>query len=85
MSLTGYDYTLNGRCVAVLLQSGDDSDQLERFFSQLAAAPFTRGDYREDDVHGRTVEVVLHEHWVIAYWADHAVKQVHIVDIEDVG
>lgn len=40
---------------------------------------------RETDSQGRTVEVLLHEEWLVTFWADHAVKQVHIVELEVVG
>jgi len=49
---------------------------------RLAVAPFTRGGYQEFDSQGRTVEVIAYESWIVGFWVDHAVKQVHIVDIE---
>lgn len=85
MTPAGYEYTLNSRCIASLLQAGDESDRMERIFSMLAATPFGLGDYQEIDGHGRAVQVILHEHWVISFWTDHAAKQAHIIDLEDVG
>jgi hypothetical protein len=85
VSPSGYDYTLNGRCVACLLEAGENADRLERLFSKLGAQPFSRGDYQERDSSGRTLEVLLQERWLITYWADHATKQVHVIDLEDVG
>lgn len=81
MSQLGYDYTLNSCCVA----AGDDAGQLVAFLSRMAASPFTSGDYQESDNQGRQVEVVLHERWLISFWPDHAVKLLHVVDIQVVG
>ncbi|MGH8017675.1 MAG: hypothetical protein ACREIA_05190 [Opitutaceae bacterium] len=85
MSGSSYDYTLNSRCVAVVLKAGKRAHILETLFSRLAAAPFTLGDYRETDASGRVVEVLLHEEWLVTFWTDHAVKMVNIVDVESVG
>lgn len=85
MSSLGYDYTLNSRGVAALIAAGDEARSLEMLFARLASSPFSRGDYQTRDSAGRTVEMLLHERWLPSDWADHAVKLMHTVDLEEVG
>lgn len=50
---------------------------------KLAEHPFVRSDYRLPDGAGREIEHLLVEEYVFAYWVDHSVREVRIVDIED--
>ena len=50
---------------------------------QLAARPQILSDYVLKDDSGRAIEHLLIEDYVFAYWVDHAVSEVRIVDIED--
>ncbi|MFI5357061.1 MAG: hypothetical protein ACHQ4G_06985 [Opitutales bacterium] len=50
---------------------------------QLADRPFGRSDYRLPDDEGREIEHLLIEDCVFAYWLDHAVPEIRIIDIED--
>lgn len=50
---------------------------------RLAFDPFVRSDYSLADDGGRMIEHLLIEEFVFAYWVDHAVREVRIVDIED--
>ena len=50
---------------------------------QLAAHPFVRSDYHLPDDAAREIEHLMIEDYVFAYWLDHAVREVRIVDIED--
>ena len=51
--------------------------------SRLAADPFVRSDYSIGDESGRSLDHLLIEDFVFAYWIDHAVREVRIVDIDD--
>jgi hypothetical protein len=50
---------------------------------QLAAHPHVRSDYSVADESGREIEHLLIEDFVFAYWLDHSVREIRIVDIED--
>ncbi len=50
---------------------------------QLAADPFVRSDYAVPDDSGRSLEHLLLDDYVFAYWLDHAVHEIRVVDIED--
>jgi hypothetical protein len=51
---------------------------------QLADSPSQIGDYSEPDHPGRNVQFILVRDLLIAFWADHAVRELRIVDIEEV-
>jgi mRNA-degrading endonuclease RelE of RelBE toxin-antitoxin system len=51
---------------------------------QLASNPFIRADYHVKDADGRNIEHIAVSGFVIAYWVDHPVCKVMIVEIDDV-
>ena len=51
---------------------------------QFAGNPSLPGDYSEQDDAGRDVQFILIRDLLIAYWADHPVKELRIVEIEEV-
>lgn len=54
-------------------------ESLDRF----ACDPFLRSDYSVPDDSGRMIEHLLIGDFVFAYWLDHAVCEIRIVDIDD--
>ena len=52
--------------------------------NQLAKNPFVESDYRLKDSDGQDIEHILVNGFLIAYWVDHPVCLVMIVDVEDV-
>lgn len=50
---------------------------------QLADNPSQIGDYTELDQTGREVQFIIVRDLLIAFWADHAVREMRIVDIEE--
>lgn len=50
---------------------------------QLADNPSQIGDYSEQDQTGREVQFIIVRDILIAFWADHAVREMRIVDIEE--
>jgi hypothetical protein len=51
---------------------------------QLAENPSQIGDYSEPDDTGREIQFILLRDLLVAFWADHAVRELRIVDIEEV-
>jgi hypothetical protein len=51
---------------------------------ELADHPFQSGDFRESDESGRPLEVKEYGCWVVTYHADHAIKELRVIEIEDV-
>jgi hypothetical protein len=54
-------------------------------FDELAQNPFRNGDYIDQDPVGRPVQVILIGNRALCYWADHAVKEVKIIDLRFAG
>lgn len=52
--------------------------------NQLAKNPFIKSDYSIRDADGREIEHILVDGFVIAYWIDHAVCSMLIVEVDDV-
>jgi hypothetical protein len=52
--------------------------------NQLARNPFVKSDYSIKDSDGRDIEHIRAGGFVIAYWADHPVCKVMIVEVDDV-
>lgn len=51
---------------------------------QIASYPSQFGDYSERDSAGRDIQFLLIGDFVIGFWADHAVKELRVVDIDEV-
>ena len=58
---------------------------ITRFLDDLARDPFRPGDYTEQDEIGRPVQVVIVGNSAVCFWADHAVKEVKIIDLKPAG
>ncbi len=52
--------------------------------NQLAKNPFVRADYHIKDSDGRDIEHIRVAGFVIAYWVDHPVCKVLIVEVDNV-
>lgn len=77
-----YAYTLHESAAASLLaaRKAERSDLL-RFIDALASTPSRREAETVLDELGRRNEVAYVGHFRVVYWADHAAKEVRIMDI----
>ncbi len=66
-----------------VLQAVDtrDRDRVWDFVESLADNPFREGDETTQDEHGRLIQVKILGRLVLFYWADHAAKEVRVVDL----
>ena len=53
------------------------------FIESLSSDPFQQGDYTETDSAGRNCQVKIIGKHAVYFWADHAVKEVKVVDLID--
>ena len=58
---------------------------ITRLFDELAQDPYRLDDYAEQDEIGRLIRVVIIASSAVCCWADHAVKEVKIVDLKSAG
>jgi hypothetical protein len=56
--------------------------KLLQICNQLALTPFAESDYTIKDSDGRDIEHISIDGFVIAYWMDHAVCKVMIVELD---
>jgi hypothetical protein len=61
--------------------SADDRDRFCDFVESLADDPFRAGDATTRDDTGRVVQVKMLGRFALFYWADHAAKEVRVVDL----
>ena len=80
-----YEPVLSSRAAAFLIALPKTRQRkLIGLLHQLADSPCQIGDYSEPDETGREVQFILVRDLLIAFWADHPVKELRIVDIEEV-
>ena len=58
-------------------------DRIVAFIETLPSDPFQTGDYSEPDPTGRPCQVKIIEKYAVYFWADHAAKEVRVVDLVD--
>jgi hypothetical protein len=80
-----YEAVLSSQAVAFLVALPKGRQRkLYGLLSQLAGNPSQVGDYSEGDDAGRSVQFLHIADIVIAFWPDHAVKELRIVEIEEI-
>jgi hypothetical protein len=80
-----YEPVLSSKAAAFLVSlSKVRQRKLIGLLYQLAESTSQIGDYIEPDHTGREVQFILIRDQLIAFWADHAVGELRIVDIEEV-
>ena len=63
--------------------SARDQERFCDFVESLADDPFRAGDATTLDEHGRVIQVKMLGRLVLYFWADHAAKEVRVVDLAD--
>ncbi len=64
--------------------AGRAQRQLLALLDVVKSEPLRRGDFQQRDANGRTNEVLLAGDWLVTFWSDHAVCEVHVVNLEHV-
>ncbi len=62
-----------------------DRNILLRLMKTLRTNPFLEGDYTERDDIGRLMQVVVAGKHAVVFWADHAAKEVKVLDLRPAG
>ncbi len=58
-----------------------DRERLLTLLQSLGRDPYRRGDFTEQDRAGRGIEVLVFRRYAVLYWADHAVKELKVIEI----
>jgi hypothetical protein len=77
-----YAYSLHERAAQATIVADDSArSELLGFFNTLARNPGRCGAEQAIDEAGRPNEVAYTDHFRVVYWADHAAKEVRIIDV----
>jgi hypothetical protein len=78
-----YKYTVDDEVLRVFLSSSKrQREELLRIFDHLAANSHMAGDSVQSDQTGRTCQVTRFGIWTVTWWAEHLVKELHVIDVE---
>ncbi len=83
--MPAYEVILHERAWATLAATrGANRRRLLVLLDGVKAAPFGKGDFQQLDATGRSNEVLLLGEWLVTFWSDHAVCEIHVVNLEQV-
>lgn len=76
--------TVFNRPVLEFVADADDDAfaEIEQWVNGIERAPSTPGDYTEEDEDRRELQVVVLPRVAIAYWPDHATREVRVARLE---
>jgi hypothetical protein len=78
-----YRAVVHGEAVKLLLAcSSRERQSVLRLLGQLESNPFKEGDFQVKDETGRLHQVIGIAGFLVTYYADHAVKEVRVTEIE---
>jgi hypothetical protein len=83
-SPSGYEPVLSSKASSSLVGlSRSKQKQVLRLLFQLAEHPGQLGDYatREDD--GREIQHLMVGDWHFSFWADHAIRELRVTEIDE--
>ena len=73
------------RVFEFLLNAGRQKQLVLAFLRRLSNDPYVEGDFKDIDEIGRPLEVKLVGPYAITYWADHAGKEIKVINVEPAG
>lgn len=80
-----YEVILHQRAWAALAATkGATRRRLLALLDVVKSGPFRSGDFQQRDASGRRNEVLLLGDWLVTFWSDHAVCEIHVVNLEQV-
>jgi hypothetical protein len=63
----------------------DTYAEIEQWVNRIERSPFITGDYTEQDEDHRELQVLVLGRVAVAYWIDHAMREVRVARIEASG
>lgn len=81
---SGYEPVLSSSASAFLVGlSRPKQKQVLRLLFQIAELPSQLGDYATREESGREIQHLMVGDWHISFWADHAVRELRITEINE--
>jgi hypothetical protein len=81
--MRSYQAVFNRQTLNFVADADEDAfGEIEQWVNRIERSPFTLGDYTEEDEDRRELQVVVLHRVAIAYWPDHAAREVRIARIE---
>ncbi|MBI2510401.1 MAG: hypothetical protein HYV96_00350 [Opitutae bacterium] len=82
---TSYDPVLSSKASSFLIGlSRSKQRQVLRLLFQLSEFPSQLGDYSTRETDGREIQHLMVGDWHISFWADHAVRELRITELDEV-
>jgi hypothetical protein len=79
-----YRTVFNREALEFIANTDDDTyAEIEQWVNRIERSPFTSGDYTEQDADHRDLQIIVLCQVAVAYWPDHAMKEVRVVRIEN--
>jgi len=81
---SGYEPVLSGRASSSLVGlSKPKQKQVLRLLFQLSEHPGQLGDYATREEDGREIQHLMVGDWHFSFWADHAVRELRVTEIDE--
>ena len=81
--MRSYRTVFNRQAWEFVADADDDTfAEIEQWVNRIERAPGTPGDYTEEDEDQRELQVVVLPGVAIAYWPDHAAREVRVARVE---
>jgi hypothetical protein len=81
-----YRYTVDDTVLELFASaSRRDRVNLLKIFEFLAREPFTEGEATQADRAGRRCQIKQFGGWRVIFWAEHIVREIHILDVERIA
>lgn len=78
-----YQTVFNRQALEFVADADEDTyAEIEQWVNRIERTPFTLGDYTEQDEDHRELQVMVLTRVAVAYWSDHAMREVRIARIE---
>jgi hypothetical protein len=77
-----YAVYLHERILVHTPKRGRQRELIMQFVRELGSAPFRNGDFQDLDDAGHELEIKIIGNYAITYWADHAAREVKVINVQ---
>jgi len=80
---SSYKYSVDDAVLRIFLASPKrQREGLFHIFERLVADPLIEPDSIQHDATGRPCQVNRFGAWIVTWWAEHLIRELHIIDVE---